>query len=204
MALGDYSPTTYVNNTTPAINATNLNHAETKIDELDAWAANAQPVGSMTMYAGASAPTGWLLCDGSAVSRTTYSGLYTAISTTWGIGNGSTTFNLPDMREASPYGVGTWASVTGTTHGAITAHDARALAAFADDQGQGHRHNAGGRTDRSIGGSGANAPAMQDSQTTTTMSGIVYDPITDGTNGTPRTGTVTRGKTIGINFIIKY
>jgi hypothetical protein len=201
MALGDYSPTTYVNNTTPAINATNLNHAETKIDELDAWAANAQPVGSMTMYAGASAPTGWLLCDGSAVSRTTYSDLYTAISTTWGIGNGSTTFNLPDMREASPYGAGTWASVTGTTHGAITAHDARALAAFADDQGQGHIHP---QRDYTTGTGGRSINPLGYSATYVGLSPATDTPITDGTNGTPRMGTVTRGKTIGVNFIIKY
>jgi microcystin-dependent protein len=47
-------------------------------------------------YAGSSAPTGWLLCNGAAVSRTTYADLFTAISTTFGTGDGSTTFNLPD------------------------------------------------------------------------------------------------------------
>lgn len=54
------------------------------------------PVGSMMVYAGATAPTGWLLCDGSAVSRTTYSGLFTVISSSFGSGDGSTTFNLPN------------------------------------------------------------------------------------------------------------
>jgi microcystin-dependent protein len=49
-------------------------------------------------YAGSSAPTGWLLCYGQAVSRSTYSALFTAISTTYGVGDGSTTFNLPDCR----------------------------------------------------------------------------------------------------------
>ena len=49
-------------------------------------------------YAGATAPTGWLLCYGQAISRTTYSALFTAISTTYGVGNGTTTFTLPDMR----------------------------------------------------------------------------------------------------------
>lgn len=56
------------------------------------------PSGALMPYAGASAPTGWLLCDGSAVSRTTYSDLFTAISTTFGAGDGSTTFNIPDLR----------------------------------------------------------------------------------------------------------
>ena len=45
-----------------------------------------------------SAPTGWLSCDGSAVSRSTYLDLFSAISTTFGTGNGSTTFNVPDLR----------------------------------------------------------------------------------------------------------
>lgn len=62
------------------------------------------PTGSMTMFAGASAPTGWLLCDGSPVSRTTYASLFAIIATTFGEGDGSTTFNLPDMREAAPAG----------------------------------------------------------------------------------------------------
>ena len=56
------------------------------------------PVGSLVAFAGATAPSGWLLCDGRAVSRTTYSALFAAIGTAWGVGDGSTTFNLPDMR----------------------------------------------------------------------------------------------------------
>jgi microcystin-dependent protein len=58
----------------------------------------ATPVGSVLDYAGSSAPTGWLLCYGQAVSRTTYSALFTAISTTYGSGDGSLTFNVPDLR----------------------------------------------------------------------------------------------------------
>ena len=49
-------------------------------------------------YAGATAPAGWLLCWGQAISRTVYSTLFTAIGTTYGVGDGSTTFLLPDMR----------------------------------------------------------------------------------------------------------
>lgn len=56
------------------------------------------PSGAMLPYGGSSAPTGYLLCNGSAVSRTTYSTLFTAIGTTFGIGDGSTTFNIPDGR----------------------------------------------------------------------------------------------------------
>lgn len=54
--------------------------------------------------AGSNLATGWLLCTGAAVSRTTYATLYGAIGTTWGIGDGSTTFNLPDLRGRVPAG----------------------------------------------------------------------------------------------------
>jgi microcystin-dependent protein len=54
--------------------------------------------GTITMFAGTAAPSGWEICDGRAISRTTYSDLFTAISTTYGSGDGSTTFNVPDLR----------------------------------------------------------------------------------------------------------
>ena len=57
------------------------------------------PAGIMGAYAGGVVPDGWLLADGRAISRTTYSDLYAAIGTTWGPGNGNTTFNLPDTQE---------------------------------------------------------------------------------------------------------
>jgi len=58
------------------------------------------PVGSIIAFAGASAtPSGYLLCDGSAVSRTTYANLFAVIGTTYGSGNGSTTFNLPNLTD---------------------------------------------------------------------------------------------------------
>jgi microcystin-dependent protein len=56
------------------------------------------PSGVMFPYAGATLPSGFLFCDGSAVSRTTYANLFAAIGTAWGSGDGSTTFNLPDYR----------------------------------------------------------------------------------------------------------
>ena len=62
------------------------------------------PAGAILPYAGASAPSGYLLCDGSAVSRTTYAALFTVIGTTYGVGDGSTTFNLPDLRTRIPGG----------------------------------------------------------------------------------------------------
>lgn len=56
------------------------------------------PTGAITAFGGASAPTGWLICDGSAVSRTVYSLLFSAVGTLYGAGDGSTTFNVPDLR----------------------------------------------------------------------------------------------------------
>lgn len=75
------------------------------------------PPGAITAYGAATAPTGWLLCDGAAVSRTTYATLFGIISTTFGVGDGSTTFNVPDLRQRFPLGKagsGTGATLGGT------------------------------------------------------------------------------------------
>lgn len=85
------------------------------------------PPGTIVMSARPTAPSGWLLCNGDAVDRTLYAELYTAIGETFGMGDGTTTFNLPDMRGRVAAGVGTGtgggASGTGAPTGgtAITA-----------------------------------------------------------------------------------
>lgn len=56
------------------------------------------PSGIINPFAGITAPDGWLLCYGQAISRTVYSDLFIALSTTYGAGDGSTTFNVPDLR----------------------------------------------------------------------------------------------------------
>jgi len=61
-------------------------------------------VGSIIMFGGSTAPEGWLICDGSAISRTTYSRLFNVIGTTFGAGDGSTTFNLPNLQNRFPMG----------------------------------------------------------------------------------------------------
>lgn len=63
------------------------------------------PAGTIAGFGGAAAPTGWLLCDGSAVSRAVYSILFSAIGTTYGAGDGSTTFNLPNLKGKVPVGL---------------------------------------------------------------------------------------------------
>lgn len=60
--------------------------------------AAATPTGALVAFAGAAAPTGWLLCAGQEVSRATYAALFAVVGTTYGPGNGSTTFNVPDLR----------------------------------------------------------------------------------------------------------
>lgn len=62
------------------------------------------PPGLMAPFAGGSAPAGWLLCFGQTISRTTYAALFAAIGTSYGTGDGTTTFNLPDLRGRVPAG----------------------------------------------------------------------------------------------------
>src|SRR3990167_5711696 len=82
------------------------------------------PAGVIVPYGGSSAPSGYLLCDGTAVSRTTYATLFAITSTTYGVGDGATTFNVPDLRGRLPIGAGIGSGLTartaGTTYGAET------------------------------------------------------------------------------------
>lgn len=72
--------------------------------QVDASALSITPSGTLIQFAGPVAPTGYLFADGSTLSRTSFANLFAAIGTTWGIGDGSTTFNLPDMRGFFPRG----------------------------------------------------------------------------------------------------
>ncbi len=73
------------------------------------------PTGGIVAYGGTAAPTGYLMCDGALVSRTTYAALFTAIGVAFGAGDASTTFGLPDLRQRFPLGKA--ASGTGSTLG---------------------------------------------------------------------------------------
>ena len=74
---------------------------------LDAFAATLADArrGTIAAYAGSTAPTGTLLCDGAAVSRITYAALFAILGTRYGSGNGSTTFNLPNLKGRVPVGM---------------------------------------------------------------------------------------------------
>jgi microcystin-dependent protein len=79
------------------------------------------PTGAMMLWQTATAPSGWLICNGAAVSRATYADLFSVIGTTNGAGDGSTTFNLPDFRDRLPIGLGaSIATSLGATGGAAT------------------------------------------------------------------------------------
>ena len=75
--------------------------------------ANTVPSGTILPFAGTTVPTGFLLCNGALVSRTTYANLYAAIGTKWGKGDGSTTFKLPDLRKRHLEGANTASEVGG-------------------------------------------------------------------------------------------
>lgn len=101
--------------------------------------ASGVPTGSMVPYVGATAPTGWLLCDGSNVSRITYAALFAVIGTRAGVGDGSTTFALPDMKDR--FLAGNLATVTqyAQNAGAVTPNAAIAAPAHTHTQGA-HGH----------------------------------------------------------------
>jgi microcystin-dependent protein len=85
------------------------------------------PSGTLLDFAGANAPAGFLLCDGSAYSRTTYAALFAILGTTWGPGDGSTTFNVPDLRSRVSVGAGQGGTLSLRTLGAIGGEEAHKL-----------------------------------------------------------------------------
>lgn len=132
-------------------------------------------VGSIIPYGGTTAPSGWLLCQGQAVSRTTYSELFKVIGTSFGVGDDSTTFNVPDLRETVPVGVGENDAQT------IANHDIYTLGEFKDDNLGKHDH-----------------PLVVTTRATYNTAGV---PVGVGNNNTPTTAT--HGKQLGVNYIIK-
>lgn len=108
----------FVNSQQPALNDTNLNLMQTYIEN----AINAQvsgdtlPVGCIVPFTSDVVPENWLLCNGQAVSRTDYDLLFSIIGTTYGVGDGSTTFNLPDLRGRVPLGKGTGTGAGGEVY----------------------------------------------------------------------------------------
>lgn len=99
----------------PIVDTTNSVTKKITVSGL-ATAIGSVPSGTIIDFGGTAAPTGYLSCDGSAVSRSTYSALFTAIGTTWGSGDGTTTFNVPNLNGRAVIGSG-----TGSVTEAVTA-----------------------------------------------------------------------------------
>jgi microcystin-dependent protein len=144
-------------------------------------AANAAiPPGAVMPFAQNTAPTGWLECNGAAVNRTTYAALFTAIGTTFGNGNGSTTFNVPDLRGEFIRG---WDHSRGVDAG-------RALGSAQTDALKAHNHTVGIRGET---GSGS------------IMSLFSRTPGADVTFTTSTTGDAeTRPRNVALMYCIKH
>lgn len=142
------------------------------------------PAGAVMPFAMNSAPTGWLAADGTAVSRTIYADLFSAIGTVHGAGNGSTTFNLPDLRGIFVRGSGSQ-TISGSTYSGT-------FAAKQQDALKTHTHT------------------YQSNITTgnTTAGGAyaIYDGQTTSNTGNPSTGTSdeTRPANIALLYCIKF
>lgn len=117
---------------------------------------NIIPPGVIWEYGGAAAPTGWLVCDGSPVSRSTYAALFAVIGTSYGAGDGSTTFNLPDRRDRFGVGAGSTyargatggaASATTSTSGAHDHTGATGSTTLTESQIPAHTHTGTTSTD---------------------------------------------------------
>jgi len=174
------------------------------------------PTGSVTMYAAASAPTGWLLCNGAAVSRTTYASLFAVTGTTFGAGDGSTTFNLPNYTNRMPYG--TTIGATGGSADAIVVSHTHTASTSISDPGHthvvndpGHSHAMNG-TFQSYGQPNISAvlTAISSQNTGTATTGITINGNTTGIGASTSINAAGTSGTnanlppyLGINFIIK-
>jgi len=141
------------------------------------------PAGSVIMWSGSSAPTGWLLCDGSLISRTTYASLFAIAGTAYGVGDGSTTFGLPDLRDRFPLGKGTNNSTLGAETGSMSASSVISITTASDGDG-----------DLTVGTTSVAATAKDSTATT------VVDSVTQAAH--THSVTITVPSSV-VNYIIK-
>ena len=165
-------------------------------------AQNAVLSGALLMWPTASAPTGYLLCDGTAVSRTTYAALFAVIGTTFGAGDTTTTFNLPDYRGRMPIGVSGSYALAATGGAATTTLSTPNLPSHTHSiTDPGHSHGVltyrGGGPENWISGSYSASPV----NTYTTNSAVTGITATDATGS--GTAATTISPYLAINFIIK-
>jgi microcystin-dependent protein len=150
------------------------------------------PPGTILAFGGTTPPGGYLECDGAALSRTTYSTLFSVIGTAFGAGDGSTTFNLPDLRGEFVRG---WDHGRGVDAGRVFGSEQL-------DALQGHWHQLYGNSNY---GSEPQVAALSiPGGSPVTVSTSVRTALDDGTNGTPRIAAETRGRNVSLMYIIKY
>jgi microcystin-dependent protein len=161
---------------------------------------NGAPTGGLIMWGTGTAPSGWLLCAGTAVSRTTYAALFAVIGTTFGVGDGSTTFNVPDYTNRMPYGT-TLAATGGSADAVVVSHTHTATSVVTDPT---HFHTSAANGAYNGGGAGAamgisgNSPGYN---TTAASTGITV-ATTNTSSGVSGTN-ANLPPYLGINFIIK-
>ena len=184
--------TTAQNNTyTGLVGEVSLDTSTTNIrihDGSTAGGAEIVPSGTIVGYGAASAPTGWLLCNDAAVSRSTYARLFAVIGTGYGAGDGSSTFNVPDLRDKVPLGKGTNNDTLGTTTGSAAASS---VLASASKTGVTTAASNTGTANTGTGntGTGNTATGTTDDNTATTAASNTGT----GTTGTANTGTANSG-----------
>jgi microcystin-dependent protein len=152
------------------------------------------PAGAVQPFAMNSAPTGWLAANGTAVSRSTYAALFGAIGTTYGAGNGSTTFNVPDLRGIFVRGSGSQA-IAGITYN-------KSFATKERDAFQGH-HHAASVSHNAIAASGTGQRGTGAPSGAASIS-VSVEGATEGNNGAPRIASETRPANIALLYCIKF
>lgn len=146
--------------------------------------ANGVPTGGLVMWPTGTAPSGFLLCNGTAVNRTTYAALFAVISTTFGVGDGSTTFNLPNYTNRMPYGT-TVGATGGSADAVVVSHTHTATSTVTDP---GHLHSGvytpgGGEVFGFVGGN-PYLSASRNTATNTTGITVATTNATAGVSGT--------------------
>lgn len=162
------------------------------------------PRGAITAFGAATPPDGWLICDGSAISRTTYAKLFAVIGTNFGAGNGSESFNLPDLRgrflRGWDNGVGRDPDSSSRTEMNPGGNVGDLVGSVQNDAFQSHRHSLTFTSMLNMGAAGSQDRNPGDR---TIQTNAVGNPTT-GSGGTIRVSTETRPQNANIIFIIKY
>jgi microcystin-dependent protein len=105
------------------------------------------PTGSIIMWPSSAIPSDWKLCNGDAISRTTFNTLFSLIGTTFGVGDGTTTFNLPNYKDRMAYGADTYAvGATGGSANAIVVSHTHTATSVVTDPGHTHTGTTGGQS----------------------------------------------------------